>query len=128
SVSLPDRDKWFSALQTATEPDGIRLLDHSATVSNQQHQFFISTKPEVKVSDIPRLVKGRLQYLLSEVSPRICSRNYSLQSVGEANGETLRQYVARQPDRHRMADDRVQQLLESLQFDDPKIDLSQIRS
>lgn len=128
SVSLPDRDRWFSALQTTTELDGIRLLDHSATKSNQQHQFFISTKPHVKVSDIPRLVKGRLQYLLKEVSPRIFSRSYSLQSVGEANDATLRQYVAGQPERHRMADDRVQQLLESLQFDDPKINLSQVRA
>jgi REP element-mobilizing transposase RayT len=55
-------------------------------------------------------------------------RNYSIAGVGEAHCRELDHYIANQPDRHAMADRRVQQQLAELQFHDPAVDLCRIRT
>jgi hypothetical protein len=54
-------------------------------------------------------------------------RNYRITSVGTANADVLDAYIDRQPDRHPMADHRVQELLESLQFHDEQVNLTNVR-
>jgi len=42
--AAPAPTAWLSALQEATEPDGVRILEHRFTKGNVS-QFLISTKP-----------------------------------------------------------------------------------
>lgn len=91
-------------------------------------QFFVSTQPRVSPSEIVRSVKGRWQYLLREQHPSAFRRNYRIDTVGEANAAVLDQYVARQNEKHPMADSRVQERLVALQFHDPAVDLSAIQT
>ena len=74
-----------------------------------------------------RSIKGRWQYILRSQFPSAFRRNYFIGSVGEANSESLSNYVARQTDRHPMVDDRVMAQLESLQFHDPAVRLDEGR-
>lgn len=62
---IPD-DDWFDALQSATEPDGVRVLKHRITTRDAS-QFFVSTRPHVAPSQLVRSVKGRLQHLRGDV-------------------------------------------------------------
>ena len=43
--------EWLTQLQTATEPDGVRILKHR-TLSDNATQFFISTRPHVSPSQL----------------------------------------------------------------------------
>lgn len=124
--TLPPQSAWLEPLQTACEVDGVRLLE-SRNLENSI-QFLASTKLHVCPAEVIRSIKGRLQYLLRESIPRLWQRNYRLESVGETNNNSLQQYVARQPERHRMADERTQRMLEELQFCDDVVDLAAIRS
>jgi REP element-mobilizing transposase RayT len=120
--TLPIIDQWLTDLRTATEPDGVRVLSAELRSENVA-QFFVSTRPETSPSDVVRSVKGRLQYLLRNELPKAFRRNYHIQSVGEAKSEVLDRYVARQTEKHPMADPRVQSRLERLQFHDESVDL-----
>lgn len=90
-------------------------------------QFFISSRPESKPSEIVRRVKGRWVWLSKTTTPVQLRRNYHLTSVGTVNSAVLDAYVARQPERHAMADPRVQSMIEALQFRDSSIDLTRPR-
>jgi REP element-mobilizing transposase RayT len=124
---LPPSSGWLGELKSMTEADGVRILDHHVRPGST-HQFFLSTLPTVAPVAMIRSVKGRLQSLLRTMGCRVLRRNYWLQSVGQANCETLERYVGRQAVRHRMADSRVQCFLESLQYHDPSIDLSEVQT
>lgn len=126
-VPLPDRTFWYEPLMNVTEQDGVRILEYRSK-ADTTHQFFVSTLPGVEPCGIARSVKGRLQYLLRDTERQLFQRNYYLQSVGAANYETLERYVSRQIMRHPMVDDRVQRMLEGLQYHDPMMDLSQVQS
>ncbi len=125
-AELPPADLWLPNLQSATEADNVRILEHHHPSPNVV-QFLISTRPQSTPTQIVRSLKGRWQYLLREYCPKLFRRNYGITSVGEANNRVLEQYVALQPDRHRMADPQVQQQIEALQFHDPAIDLVAVR-
>ena len=120
---VPDSD-WLTQLQAATEPDGVRVLKHRTTTGNAS-QFFVSTKPHVSPSAMIRSVKGRLQYLVRDDRPKALQRNYAVRSIGAATRSVVEDYVSKQPDRHPMADVRVQSLLRQYQKTFPDIDLSQ---
>jgi REP element-mobilizing transposase RayT len=122
SRQIPESPRWLEQLGTVTEADGVRILEYRNTTETT-HQFLLSTQPSVVPWAIARSVKGRLQYLLRDTGPRVFRRNYWLQSVGQANCETLQHYVGRQALRHAMADAAVQQMLESLQYHDASVDL-----
>jgi REP element-mobilizing transposase RayT len=122
-AELPDQETWLSELETATAPDGVRILS-SHVRSENVLQFLVSTRPDTSPSEIVRSVKGRLQYLIRDRLPKAFRRNYHVQSVGEANSRVLDQYVAGQTTKHPMADHDVQAQFESLQFHDESIDLS----
>jgi REP element-mobilizing transposase RayT len=124
--TLPDASEWLPQLQSATEPDGVRVLEHRVK-DNTIHQFLLSTQPHVSPSQAICSVKGRYQYLIRAQMPQAFSRNYHLHSVGSAKREAVQQYISSQTAHHRMADERVQKRLDELQFHNPAIDLSSIR-
>ena len=121
--SIPDSE-WLVELQTATEPDGVRILKHRIT-TNDASQFFVSTVPNVSPSQMIRSVKGRLQYLIRDHQPKAFQRNYAVRSIGAATRTVTEDYVAKQLDRHPMADPRVQDLFLQYQRTYPDVDLSQ---
>jgi REP element-mobilizing transposase RayT len=126
-VDLPPVDEWLAPLQEATEPDGVRILEARLTQPNVA-QFLVSSTPVASPSEIVRSVKGRWQYLLRSRQPAAFRRNYRITAVGEANCRVLDRYVGGQTDRHTMADARVQQRLQALQFEDPVINLAEIET
>ena len=124
---IPERSEWLDELKSKTEADGVRILDHHLR-GDATHQFLLSTLPSAAPMAIVRSVKGRLQNLLGTMGCKVFRRNYWLQTVGQANSETLERYVGRQAERHRMADCRVQSLLESLQYCNHSVDLSEVQA
>ncbi len=121
---LPPPSDWLDSLKTATEPDGVRILEFRSLRPNVG-QFLVSTLPQFAPSQIIRSLKGRWQYLIRERLPSAFRRNYHIGSVGRANGRVLDQYVARQTEKHPMAAAHVQRRFQSLQYCDPAVDLSQ---
>lgn len=113
---------WLEPLKTVTESDGVRILEVHFTQPNVA-QFLVSTRPSLAPSDIVRSIKGRWQYILKSQHPSAFRRNYFIGSVGEANCETLNNYVARQCEKHPMADERVTAKLAAMQFHDPRVEL-----
>ena len=73
------------------------------------------------------MIKGRWQYLERSKESIEFRRNYRITSVGSANADVLDAYIARQPERHPMAAHRVQELLDTLQFHDEQVDLTNVR-
>jgi len=126
TAKLPDTTKWLEDLKIATEPDGVRILEHHIP-SEQTHQFLLSSKPHVAPDQIIRSVKGRLQYLIRDDLPKALHRNYYLQSVGPANCEILQQYIGNQLDHHQMADPNVQKQLGAFQIHCEDVDLNAVR-
>jgi len=124
--TFPAPDAWLGALKTATESDGVRILEHRHSAANVT-QFFVSTRPNLAPSDIVRSLKGRWQYILRSEYPTLFRRNYSIISVGDANSETLDRYVGGQVARHPMVDARVTQRLAGFQFHDPSVAIDQVR-
>jgi hypothetical protein len=122
TVKLPPAANWLNELKAATVNDGVRILEYHAPSPNVA-QFLVSSKPANAPSDIVRSVKGRWQYLIRDDVPKAFRRNYSISSVGEANSQVLQSYVAQQPQRHPMADARVQERIRVLQFHDPGVEL-----
>ncbi len=122
AAPVPDT-QWLTALQQATEPDGVRVLKHRLTTGDAS-QFFVSTKPHVKPEALLRSVKGRLQHAIREQVPKAFQRNYGLRGIGAAKRSAVEQYVADQLGHHRMADPNVQQRLARFQKSYPDVDLS----
>jgi len=124
---LPSSSRWIDQLNEATEPDGVRILEHHHPKPNAV-QFLISTNPNIAPSQIIRSLKGRLQYLLRDETPKLFRRNYSIRSIGQAKADQLDQYVASQTDKHPMADPSVQAKFNTLQYHNPNIDLAAVRT
>lgn len=114
---------WLDALRSALEPDGIRVLNHR-TMDPQTTQIAVSTKPHVSPSLIVQRVKGRLQYLVRDTQPKPCRRNFALRSFGAEERLVVERYIADQLGHHRYVDPKFQAFLETLQYADPKVDLS----
>ena len=122
----PSEAEWLGALQVATEPDGVRILEHRF-LDERVSQFLVSTKPVVSPHALVRSVKGRLQYLVRGERPKAFQRNYCLRSVGSVTRRDVENYVHKQPGRHAMADPRVQAIFERNQICNPQVDLSRSR-
>ena len=118
-----DDSLWLDTLRPATEPDGVRVLKHRLT-TNSASQFLISTKPHVTPAALLRSVKGRLQHLVRQRSPKALQRNSWLRSIGSAKRSVVEDYVADQLGHHKMADERLQARLAKLQKIYGKVDLS----
>ena len=108
------RELWLEDLTASLENDGIRILRYN-DIRGKECQFMLSTKPTVSPLVMVQRVKGRLHHLLRHGARRILSRNYSVMSVGSARREIVEDYVARQLERHPLADPRTQQRLEEVQ-------------
>jgi REP element-mobilizing transposase RayT len=124
--AAPPPTSWLPPLQQATEPDGVRILEHRVTKDNVS-QFLVSTKPDVAPSQCLRSIKGRLQYLVRAALPRAFRRNYSIRSLGTANQQAIETYVATQLQHHPMADPRIETMLAPFQFADDRLDLGRPR-
>ncbi len=90
--------QWRETLASATELDGVRILD--AYTRPAALQFLLSGRPSVAPCDIVRSVKGRLQHLLRRQAPRAFRRNYSVRSVGRNTTDEVIQYVQNQLQHH----------------------------
>jgi REP element-mobilizing transposase RayT len=123
TVDIPPPNTWHNQLADAVERDGVRLLELQYKPPNS-HLFLLSTKPAVRPRDIVKSVKGRLQHELQATIPKAFRRHFSLGSVGNVRREVIERYVADQLGHHRMADDRVQDLLAEFQLTFPGVDLS----
>jgi len=124
--SLPSPACSIEQLREAIAKDHLKILEFNHKPPNIV-QFFVSSRPHSNPFDIVRLIKGRWQYLERSEESIEFRRNYRITSVGSANAALLDAYIARQPERHPMADHRVQELLESLQFHDEQVDLTNVR-
>jgi REP element-mobilizing transposase RayT len=122
----PSPATWLQPLQAATEPDGVRILEHRLTKENAS-QFLVSTKPHLAPAHCLRSIKGRLQYLIRKNLPKAFRRNYSIISVGSANQKATEEYVATQIEHHPMADPRVDEMLSPYQFVANGVDLGAMR-
>ena len=118
-----DEDQWLDKLKLATEPDGVRILRHRVSAENTS-QFFVSTKPHVKPSELIRSVKGRLQHEIQSNMHKAFQRNYALRSIGESRRSVVEDYVANQLRHHVMADSGVQDRLARYQKVYEAVDLS----
>jgi REP element-mobilizing transposase RayT len=124
--SLPSPASSIEHLCEAIAKDHIKILEFNHKPPNIV-QFFVSSRPDLNPAGIVRLIKGRWQYLMRSTEPIQFRRNYRITSIGSAKADVLDAYIDRQPDRHPMADHRVQELLESLQFYESQVDLTNIR-
>jgi REP element-mobilizing transposase RayT len=118
---------WLADLGRALEPDGVRLLGHHLAEPCVS-QFALSSLPSVTPLLLVNRVKGRLQHVVRQSQPKALQRNYALRSFGSATRAAVEGYVAAQLEHHRMADERVQALLERFQIAHPEVDLSQPRT
>ena len=114
---------WLPALAAALAPDGIHVLEHYPAADNVS-QFLISSMPHRSPSDIIRLVKGRLQYIVRVTRPKPFRRNYWIGSIGPSGRDVVEEYVRTQLQHHRMADPRTQESLRRLQVSCAQVDLS----
>ncbi len=105
--ALLDPKFWVDELKTATQPDGVRILDYS-NKDEKTSLLLVSTLPGVAPPQVVRSLKGRLQHLVLNQRPKAFRRNYSILSVGASNQRTLEGYLDGQLQRHPMADPRVQ--------------------
>jgi REP element-mobilizing transposase RayT len=117
---------WLAELRGSTEPDGVRVLEHSFARADIS-QFLVSTTPAVSPYALVRSVKGRLQYLVRHRWPKAFRHKYGLRSMGSAKREDVENYVRSQTSHHPMADPRVQSRFERYQICNPAVDLSQPR-
>ena len=122
----PEPAEWIEGLKGATEPDGVRILEHRIK-GPRTSQFLLSTTPAISPREIIRSVKARLQVMLRASVPKAFHRNYSIYSVGSAKREAIENYLESQLEHHPMADPRVQARLEQYQIDCPEADLSRPR-
>jgi REP element-mobilizing transposase RayT len=111
---------WIPELSDVCEPDGIRVLE--GTCSDHRTLFLLlSTKPDVKPAFIVQRVKGRLQHLLRDRGGIQWQRNFRLSTVGDANVETVNEYVANQLQHHTMASPTSQSVLANAAWHDPMV-------
>ncbi len=110
---LPKKEIWLKRLNEVSEPDQIRVLEHTRR-ENGTELLLVSTAPCVAPPAIVRSIKGRLQHLLRAEHPITWQRNFRLSSVGDASAERVEQYVAKQLSHHPLADPRTAEAM--LQF------------
>ncbi len=118
----PDKSPWLDSLKEATEPDGVRILQHQFAESGVS-QFLLSTKPDVAPPQFVRSVKGRLQHLIRDECPKAFQRNYGFRSIGSLKRDAVESYVQSQVEHHPMADPGVQERLRHLQIRNETVDL-----
>ena len=119
----PEPADWVEDLKQATEPDGVRLLEHRIR-EPRTSQFLLSTAPAISPREVIRSVKARLQVLVRVSIPKAFQRNYSIYSVGSAKREAIENYLETQLAHHPMAAPRAHERLEQYQIDCPEANLS----
>ena len=120
--SLPTPEVCIAMLRESTSRDQIKILEFKYRPPNLA-QFFVSSKPQTKPSEIVRSIKGRWQNISQPIQRIEFRRNYRITSVGSANSDILDSYVRKQPARHLMANTNVQSMIEEIQFHNEEVDL-----
>ena len=120
------KTRWLPDLRIATEPDGVRVLEHRFAKPGVS-QFLLSSLPHVSPDRLVWSVKGRLQRLVRQENPKAFQRNYGLRSLGSTTREVVEQYVESQVEHHPLANPRVQEMLRGLQIHKPQVDLASLR-
>ena len=69
-----------------------------------------------------------MQYAVRDHHPKALEPHYAIRSFGTQEREIIEAYIAKQPTKHRMADERVQKLFEELVYIDTSVDLSLART
>ena len=118
----PGFDVWLDDLKAVAETDGVRLLEHRFATPTTS-LFLLSTRPEFVPQDIPRVIKGRLQYLVRDEFPKAFQRNFDLRAIGSTSREKTEAYVASQLEHHHADDPELRRNLADLQFENPEVDL-----
>ena len=125
SVPLPPSEQWLQDLQAATEPDLVRVLEVHE-LPNGTAVFLLSTQPQVAPHRIVRSIKGRLQYLLRQMSASVeFRRNFRLTSVGEATATVVQNYVKDQLQHHPLASACSTETLEKFVLSFDGVDLTE---
>ena len=122
----PFSKDWLDELKSIAEADGVRILEHRFATQTAS-LFLVSTRPELIPQEIPRVIKGRLQYLVRRQWPKAFQRNYDLRSIGSTTREKTEAYVASQLSHHFPDDAALRSSLADLQIINPEVDLSQHR-
>ena len=83
---------WIEELKVATEPDGVRILEHRDS-GEATTQFLVSATPPVAPQEIVRSVKARLQYVIRDQCPKAFRRNFGffVGTFGEYDLGAIRQ-------------------------------------
>lgn len=118
----PFSDNWLEELKPIAEADGVRILEHRFATPTAS-VFLVSTRPELIPQEIPRVIKGRLQYLVRGEWPKAFQRNYDLRSIGSTTREKTEAYVADQLEHHLPDDPTLRAALTDLQIINPDVDL-----
>ncbi len=121
--ALPSLETCIDLLRESVARDQLKILEFRFRPPNVV-QFFVSSQPSTNPSQIVRSIKGRWQNVSRPFHPIEFRRNYRITSVGTVNSEVLDSYVFKQPAKHRMADAKVQSMIESVQYHDPEVDLN----
>ena len=117
---------WLEELFPIAETDGVRILEHRFATPTAS-LFLISTRPELVPVEIPRVIKGRLQYLVRRQWPKAFQRNYDLKSIGSTTREKTEAYVALQLKHHLPDDPVLHAALTDLQIQNPEANLKSPR-
>lgn len=124
--TAPETEDWLAELQTLTEADGVRILEHRFSQPDCS-LFLVSTLPHVRPSVIPWSIKGRLQKIVRSRWPVAFQRNYDLRSIGSTKRDKLEAYVASQVEHHMADDPALGAVFSDLQIINPDVALSQPR-
>ncbi len=122
----PGTEAWLDDLKPIAEADGVRILEHRFATPTAS-LFLLSTRPELIPHEIPRVIKGRLQFLVRHHWPKAFQRNYDLHSIGSTTREKTEAYVASQIEHHVPGDASLKAQLEDLQIVNPEVDLGRQR-
>ena len=93
--SLPSPQDCIESLRKSVERDQLKILEFFSKPPNIV-QFFISSQPNARPSQIIRSLKGRWQNIVRDITPIDFRRNYRISAVGTSNSEVLDAYVAKQ--------------------------------
>ena len=122
----PGGCEWLAELSVAAEPDGVRILKHHFVKPNVS-QFLSSTRPDLAPDRMIWSVKGRLQHAVSgNGRRRFAATMVSAASVPRRARKSSDTSARRLP-HHPLADPRVMETLQTVQIDDPSVDLSAAR-
>lgn len=115
---LPNMSVYAESL----EPDGMRLLEHLN--EGRQLKLLVSVKPELSPEFVVQRSKGRLSYLLRQMSGVRLSRKVSLRSIGSNRRNDVEQYISKQVIKEGFVDEKYCERLDAYTSKIPSYDFT----